>query len=97
MLKVYRMMSGEEIVTEMITRRDGKHLFIRPRALVTMQGPGGEMQAIIVPWMTSDPDGSVIIENGTIVGELEEVPRQLELDYTKNTTGLEIAQAVPAA
>ena len=95
---VFRMNSGEEVVTEYEVNDDADYpfTFIKPQILAPMNDQNGGMSIAIIPWILSNPEGSIKIKASAIQGRLEEVPGRLEAQYLQRTSTIDLTSKVAA-
>ena len=95
---VFRMNSGEEVVSEYKINDDVDYPFTltKPQILVPMNEQNGGMSIAIMPWILSNPEGSIKIKAGAIQGRLEEVPSKLEAQYLQRTSPIDLTSKVAA-
>jgi hypothetical protein len=69
-VKVYRLVSGEEIIGDVEIDNQGYH-FTNPAAIVVQQQQDGRVGAAFVPFAPYAKDNKVLIYKATIAGEME--------------------------
>jgi hypothetical protein len=93
---VFRMNSGEEVVSEYKVNDDADYPFtlIKPQILAPMNDQNGGMSIAIIPLILSNPEGSIKIKASAIQGKLEEVPSRLESQYLQRTSSIDLTTKV---
>ena len=96
-IQCFKLKSGEEMITRIVSSEENHFVLDRPRVLVAQQtGPNQLGIVAMVPWMFSDPDGEILLYKDQIAGELRrDVPKALEDGYLKETSGIELATSLP--
>jgi hypothetical protein len=69
-VKVYRLLSGEEIIGDVEIDQNGYH-FTNPAAIVVQQQQDGRVGAAFVPFAPYAKDNKVLIYKSAIAGEIE--------------------------
>lgn len=92
-IKVFKLVTSEEIVAEVEEELEDTFVLKRPRSLVLMQA-GGQVSQELMPWIVSasDADGEfesfVTLEKLHIMGEVIDVPEDLINYYHSKTSGI---------
>ena len=98
-VKVIKLLSGEEIITRIISKDEDKHIHLaddghtildRPRVIVAQPQQDGSLGIGLIPYVAVDPEGTFKIKNSAIVGEAEKVREDLEKGYLQQTSGLQL-------
>lgn len=92
MTKQYKLISGEVIVCTLKDYLDeaSKCIAVKPLQLVMSPGMDNSMQMMLFPWMSKE----VLLRKDSIIGEAE-LPPQVEQQYIKMTTGIQLASNTP--
>lgn len=69
-VKVYRLVSGEDIIADVEVDQNGYH-FTNPAAIVVQQSNDGRVGAAFVPFAPYAKDNKVLIYERGIAGEIE--------------------------
>ena len=93
-VKVFKLVSGEEIVTKTSNFSEDGHITIeKPRVMMLTQVPGTTQVSVhMMPFCVGSPDGTLILEQSKIVATLKNIPAELEKAYIQNTSSIELVQ-----
>ena len=93
MIIVMKLLSGEEIISTESEYQTGMNEYSKPRVLQAMQTERG-VQAALVPWMITSPDGTFPIDDKFIITKVE-ASREVGAMYLQQTTSLDLTAATP--
>jgi len=92
MIRLFKLISGEEIVARVQEETPTTFVLKSVRALVIHPAANGQMQVGMMPWSAGVPDGNVTLYKTGILGTPEEpLPKQLEDGYLSQTSGIQLA------
>lgn len=94
-LKLFMLAPNLEVIGTLIEETDTsvtleKTLLIRP----VQTGPDGEFGLQMVPISPTSPEGKQKFQKAQMLGEVLDVPDQLERVYLERTTSLQLVSAV---
>lgn len=94
---IFRMNSGEEVVSEYKINDDVEYpyVLIKPQILVPVSESSGGVTIAIMPWLLSNPNGSINVKSGAIQGKVEDVPDRLEAQYLQRTSSIDLTSSMP--
>lgn len=92
MTKQYKLISSEVIVCTLkdVADDQSKCIAVKPLQLIMSPGMDNAMQMMLIPWMNKE----VILKKDSIMGEAD-LPPQVEQQYIKMTTGIQLANNTP--
>lgn len=70
-VKAFRLLSGEDIITEVISENADTVVLKTPAAIVVQQTADGRVGASFAPFMPFAKDGKVTLKTSAVVGEFE--------------------------
>ena len=87
-IKMYKLNTSEVVVCNEIEEYDETHSSVKkPLQLLVSPGPEG-FQMALIPWMSHE----TFLRNDSIIAYCD-APPQVEQQYIKMTTGIQIAQS----
>ena len=90
-IKVFKLISAEEVVGE-VTKNEDDYLMVRkPRVLAMVPAGNGQVGAQLMPYVISAPDDEIKLYKAGIVGEVQHTPIGLEKGYIENTSSIQLA------
>jgi hypothetical protein len=81
---------SDEVIGRIVSNEPEYYVLEKARLFVPTAGPNG-MELSAMPYFISSPDSKCIIYKRSVVGEVVNIPKQLEDMYLMQTTGLQIA------
>lgn len=92
---VFKLVTGEEIVTEFESLTADSVTFKKPRMIVLSQDQRtGKVGMQLGPWILTEQDGDYRVDRNNIVTmKIAEVDPRLVQTYLKNTTGIDVQTA----
>lgn len=82
---VMKLSTGEEV----IANKTGENSYEKIRVFQVMHD-GQQVRAGLMPWIMSDPDAEVTINNNSIITTLS-APLEMEQSYLKQTSKLDLS------
>jgi hypothetical protein len=87
-IKGFKLITGEEVITRCEQQEDC-WIFDKPMILMMIQTNNGVgMQ--LVPYIMGNQDGQITVKESAIVGVLTSLSSQLEKEYIKSTTSIQL-------
>ena len=85
-VKSFKLITGEEVITRFKKTDDGDYIFEKPRMVMLQPRQDGSFGMMLIPYMTSNPDGSFPIKTSSVVIGPSIVEKELENGYMQQTT-----------
>ena len=91
-IKVFKINTGEEIITRVTDEDDVSYTLDRPRVVAIAPNPQtGQMSVTLIPLFAVDQDGQATIYKSAVVGQPHAINEELEKGYIHQTTGIALA------
>ena len=98
MIKAFKLITGEEIVSNVTHHNEekGEYVLDKPRTIMMTPGKDNQLHLSLVPWMVcaQDPSGKSEIDSilyqSAIIGATKEVPAVLEKGYLQNVSTIQL-------
>lgn len=84
-----KLSTSEELVARVVKRGDKTIILDKPRAIALMPGQQGQMGMTLIPFMASNQDGEITLNNSHVVAETKPA-KDLEDGYLQNTSGIQL-------
>ena len=88
---VFKLISGEEILANLVDTSDNYITLSKPRVLQIMQGRDGP-SAAIVPWVITMPDAVITVYKNCIAAQCT-ASSDVERSYLSQTSGIDLSSA----
>ena len=89
-ISVIKLTSGEEVIAD-ISESGGMWKLSKPRVIQMMQTDRG-VQAALVPWMITSPDGKFLVNDSHVVTYIV-APKEVADLYLQQTTSIDLSAA----
>ena len=86
-----KLTTGEEIIGKEAKETTNAYYLESVRVLVVQQVTAGQAGVAMIPWMMGNADGIIRIPTNFVIGEPEELPKNLEDGYLQQTSGITFA------
>jgi len=97
-LRAFKIVTGEEIIAELLGDKADYYEISKPRqlGLIQAQGPDGQPTLVphLVPWVVCNPDGNFHLMKGRVILFIPSIPKALGDMYLKDVTGIELASGI---
>lgn len=87
-IRAFKLISGEELIANVIEVTDDFFMVEKPLALITNPGENGQMSIGMIPWSVADPEGTIKLHTRVIAGETSNIMKMLLDGYLQQTTGI---------
>lgn len=93
-IKVYKLVSGEEIVGTVVESEQNFVSLEKVRAIHLVPQGNNQFGVAMMPYVTSDPNGAIKIYAHAVSAEVVKVPADLEKTYMMQTSSIQIASTL---
>lgn len=91
-IKSFKLITGEEIIGKVKDGDETTVIVQKPLAVVVQPTPQG-LQVAMMPFMASDPEGTITLSTDSIIVETTPTS-ELEKGYIERTTSVAIATSI---
>jgi hypothetical protein len=89
-VRIYKMISGEEVLARVTDIDDENMEFEKPRAIQVVGVQDGGLQISLIPWVITDPDGTQPVKKSSVM-TTPLLTEALEKSYIAETTSIAMA------
>jgi hypothetical protein len=97
-LRAFKIVTGEEIIAELLGDKADHYEISRPRqlGLIQAQAPDGSPSLIphLVPWIVCNPDGNFQLMKSKVILYVPNIPKGLGNMYIQDVTGIQSASGI---